>query len=155
MDCKSFLDFVSYDGVSGKFYWKVDFDNHSIGDLAGNNHDGYLMLVVSKKKVFLHRLAWLAVYGEFPKGFIDHINKNRSDNRIENLRDATKVENGMNRKLSSNNKSGFTGVSWSGTHKKWISQISDNKKRILIGYFDDKESAIVARKEKEIELGYL
>jgi len=157
MNCNLFLDFVSYDYITGNFYWSVNSPTgrHSKGDIAGYEQRGYLALSINKKRILLHRLAWFVVYGELPTGIIDHINRDITDNRIENLRDVTRMENGMNRKVSSNNTSGFTGVCWVKNSKKWVAQISNNKKRILIGYFDDKESAIVARKEKEIEYGYL
>jgi len=157
MDCNSFLDFVSYEHVTGSFYWIADSPTgrHKKGSIAGYEQRGYLTLQINKKRILLHRLAWFVVYGELPSGIIDHINRDITDNRIGNLRDVTRMENGMNRKVASNNTSGVTGVCWIKSSKKWVAQISNNKKRVLIGCFDDKESAIAARKEKEIEYGYL
>ncbi len=83
--------------------------------------------------------------------YYDHINRNELDNRRENLRPATFTENARNRSLQSNNTSGVTGVSWSKQNKKWMVQITVNKKTLTIGFFDDKFDAIKARLEAEIK----
>ncbi|MDA6380520.1 HNH endonuclease signature motif containing protein [Escherichia coli] len=70
------------------------------------------MIMINGKAYPAHRLAWLIVYGTMPDGFIDHINRVRTDNRISNLRLVTHSENMQNRKIQKNNKSGYRGVSW-------------------------------------------
>jgi hypothetical protein len=81
----------------------------------------------------------------------DHINRNRSDNRRENLRPATIQENTRNRGLQSNNTSGITGVTWKEDKKKWKAYISINKRQIHLGYFIGKDDAICARLKAEAE----
>lgn len=79
----------------------------------------------------------------------DHINRNELDNRKENLRPATKSQNAQNNSISANNTSGFTGVHWVKHLNKWCSRININKKRVLLGYFNKKEDAIVSRLQAE------
>ncbi len=92
-----------------------------------------------------HRLAWLYEYGEFPKYHIDHINHNRIDNRIANLREVSRIDNQRNQKKSATNKSGFTGVHWHKQAKKWLASITVNCKTIYLGLYEDKNEAICAR----------
>ena len=82
---------------------------------------------------------------------IDHINHNVLDNRKNNLRICTQNDNAKNKSKQINNTSGVTGVSWYKRYEKWRVRIQANNKDILIGYFDDKEEAIKARKEAEIK----
>lgn len=84
--------------------------------------------------------------GETPDGMqIDHINHDRSDNRIQNLRMVTKISNGRNLTKKINNTSGVTGVSWYKSRGKWRVQIMVDRKSMHIGYFSDFESAVAAR----------
>lgn len=100
-----------------------------------------------KNKLFLHKFIMNA-----PKGVVvDHINHNKLDNRKCNLRICTHSQNNMNRVKQSNNTSGYTGVYWSKEHSKWHAQIECNKKRIHLGYYNDIEDAVKARKQAEIE----
>lgn len=105
---------------------------------------GYREIKINKRYYFAHRLTWLYVHGEWPKGEVDHINGKRHDNRIGNLREATKSENQRNRGANSNNKSGLKGVSWKVKSKRWVAQISLNHKKIHLGYFTSQESAHAA-----------
>ena len=87
--------------------------------------------------------------GYLPKT-IDHINGDKLDNRIENLRAATVGQNQHNRKTNANNTSGYKGVSWNKGCNKWLSQIKLEGKRIHLGYFDNlEEAAEVVRKARE------
>jgi len=92
--------------------------------------------------------------GKLPEDQIDHINGDPTDNRWENLRDVTNKENQMNRKLGSNNTSGFVGVYWDNSHDRWRSQIWHNSKKVNIGSFKNKQDAIEARKQANIKYGY-
>lgn len=132
-------EILHYDPKIGIFTWRI---NHGIrakiGQKAGyKNMYGYWGIGIDQKNYKLHRLAWLYIFGEFPKNQIDHINLDKSDNRISNLREATPSENAMNRGIKSNNTSGFKGINWSRRHKSWCARISINNKRIQIGYFKD------------------
>lgn len=107
-------------------------------------NNGYILTRYPRtKEILLHRYIM-----NNPEGmFIDHINHNKADNRKMNLRIVTSQENAMNRKMQSNNKSGFTGVH---RHQnKWIATIGLNRVKIQLGSYDDIEDAFNARKEAE------
>jgi len=91
--------YLNYDPQTGIFTWKVKLsDKINIGQKTGcKNNRGYLLIKINKKLYRAHRLAWLYVYGYFPKFTIDHINRIKTDNRIENLRDVTIQENLKNK----------------------------------------------------------
>lgn len=114
------------------------------------NNTGYYRCSVLGKVYLMHRLAWLYVYGYFPKSGIDHINMDRTDNRICNLRIADKSQNAQNQKIRKNNKSGTKGVH---LHKgKWVASIQSNGKRVYLGAFKSKPEAEVARNSAELVL---
>ena len=98
-----------------------------------------------------HRLAWFFVYGEWPQKQIDHINGNKSDNRISNLRLATASQNLSNKGITKSNTSGYKGVSFNRTKKKWMASIKVNKKSINLGYFLTPEEASEAYKAAAIK----
>ena len=99
-----------------------------------------------------HRVAWVMTHGEWPKEMIDHINGDRSDNRLCNLRQATRSQNLINSKLSSRNSSGFRGVSWCSAKQKWDARIYSATKLRLLGRFKTKEEAIAAYAAAAAEL---
>lgn len=101
-----------------------------------------------------HRVAWALYHGAWPDHEIDHINGDRADNRIANLRSATHQENMRNQTLSSANRSGVIGVCWNSRRNKWSAQIKVNKKKIHLGLFDDINAAAKVRKRAEIEHGF-
>jgi len=141
MTQKRLKRFVSYNPKSGKFYSR---DSHKV--LGTPNSEGYLLVQLGVKHYALHRLAWLYVYGKYPEGVIDHLDHNKKNNAIENLRDISQLENCKNQKLQTNNTSGFTGVHWHKRRKKWIADIKiDNKKKHL-GCFDSIEEAVEVRR---------
>ena len=125
--------------------------NARTGDVAGhlNKINGYATIKVNRKIYLAHRLAWLYVYGNFPPDELDHINRVKSDNRIENLRIATHAENMQNQSIRSDNKSGNVGVSWHKVTQKWSAYITLSKKQTHIGTFHSIEDAIAARKAAE------
>ena len=130
-------DGLFYRNITSNFRWKK-------GQVAGTDSGhGYIKINIDGKQNYAHRLAWMYFYGEIPNETIDHINGNRADNRIENLRLLKKEENNQNF-VSKKNKSGLQGVSWSKDRKKWIAQISINNKTKRIGRFATKEAAFEA-----------
>lgn len=111
------------------------------GDVAGTvNCDGYSHVMINRKIYKSHRLIYLYHYGNLPD-YLDHIDGNRSNNKVENLRECTTSQNNCNAGLSNKNTSGAKGVSWHKHNKKWQVQIKLNKKLKHIGYFDDFELA--------------
>lgn len=110
------------------------------------NANGYIYIYHQGKYRKVHQLIWEHVHGDIPDDlFIDHINGIRSDNRICNLRLATRTQNGENRKkLAKNNTSCFRGVSLKKSTGKWIAGIKKNGVRIHLGYFQTKEEAYKA-----------
>jgi len=112
------------------------------------------------KKVYIdgkydreHRIVWKTHFGKIPVGMdVDHINQDKSDNRIENLRLGTRSQNKSNSKKHKDNRSGFKGVTYYKRYNKWMAQISHNYKKITIGYFDTPQEAHAAYKKKAIEL---
>lgn len=143
---------LHYDPATGIFTWKVRTANQvKAGDVAGSlDGHGYLQIKLQSRHYQAHRLAWLYVYGEWPKLSIDHINRNRADNRISNLRDVSHKQNLQNTSKYSNNTSGHPGVSWNKRDSKWQAQIMHNYKHIYLGYFSILEEAIAARKAGEL-----
>lgn len=101
-----------------------------------------------------HRVIWLLAHKEWPKGQIDHINGDASDNRLVNLRDVTASENLRNQRRAWNNTSGVLGVSWNRPCGKWRAQIMSGGRNIHLGQFDDIDDAITARKAAEKKYGY-
>ena len=95
-----------------------------------------------KERVWMHRLI-----NKTPKGFdTDHINRNRLDNRSENLRTATRSQNNMNTGLWSHNTSGYKGIHWRKQTNKWEVHIKTDSKKIHLGYYHTLQGAILARK---------
>lgn len=109
-------------------------------------------------KLFVHRVIWFLDKKNIDADLeIDHINRNSLDNRIENLRLATKSENMQNRKKCSRNTSGIKGVYYDKFHKKYVAQLRCNGKKICLGHYDTKEEAqkavVEARKKYHGEFG--
>ncbi len=110
-----------------------------IGTVGCINTIGYHTIGIDRGRYLSHRLAWLYVYGEWPHE-VDHINGNRADNRISNLRDVTRTQNAQNqRKPRQTNVSGYIGITPVGV--KWRSRIKTAKKITHLGMFDTPEAA--------------
>ena len=144
---------LDYNPDTGTFTWKVSTAHRvKVGDVAGSlDGHGYLRIMVQSRLYKAHRLAWLYMHSNWPKGQIDHINRNRSDNRISNLRDVSRKQNLQNSGKSSANTSGCTGVSWDKQKSKWRAHIMHNYKLIHLGYFSILEEAVAARKAAELK----
>jgi len=145
---------LTYDELSGEF--------KRINHLSGSrltkaerctNYQGYGVLVVYKRKYLAHRLAWLYAYGVFPRKDLDHIDHDKMNNSLANLREVTKRENSLNQKLHSTNSSGVTGV---GKVKSgnWISRITVKGRLINLGIFHKKSDAIVARQVANVKYNF-
>lgn len=163
---------LRYDSETGKLFWRartIDMFQHAkVPEQVFKSwktrfqgkeaftaiRDGYRIGIINQKRLSAHRVAWAIYHGEWPSDEIDHINGNRSDNRIENLRAVSRAENTRNRKLRSDNKSGVHGVYFIASIGKWAARINVNKKERHLGTFETKVEAIKARKEAEESAGY-
>lgn len=134
---------LSYDATTGVFYWNIQKGPRKAGERAGriSSSDGYVYICINYVSYCAHRLVWLYVKGEWPSMFVDHINNNRSDNRIDNLRQATHAQNMSNRPRNSNNKTGIKGVSYEERYRKYRAVIRVNYKQKFLGYYDTPEEA--------------
>ena len=121
--------------------------------LTVNNGMGYLVGKLLSKSVYAHRVVWKMMTGEDP-AFLDHINGNKSDNRIANLRSVSAQTSSRNLPRRSTNTSGVQGVSWIAARCKWLAQINVGGKNVNLGRFATLEEAVAARKAAEVELGY-
>jgi hypothetical protein len=139
------LELLSYSPSTGVFMWNGDrggrsFKNKPAGHLKTN---GYIEITVDGWRYNAHRLAWYYTYGKWPKNDIDHINGERSDNRIENLRDVFPYLNFQNVSLrSSKNSTGVRGVSK--IRDKFRAEIRVQNKRLHLGVFDSIDDAAKA-----------
>ena len=133
-----------FDYCDGKLFWKEKRNGVNLNNEAGYlaSH-GYWHIKVNNKIFKRHRIVFEMHNGYLPE-FIDHINGIKNDDRIENLRKCNKTQNQYNSKLRLNNKSGLKGVCWHKRFKKWSVQITVNKKKHFIGYFDDLKLADLA-----------
>ena len=144
MTDQDFIEFLNinvfYDEQVGLFIWKQKRQGVIAGKFGNLEKTGYIRVKLLNKKYLAHRLAWFIVHKKWPEGQIDHINGNRSDNRIVNLRVVGQSGNAQNRRVKQkNNQSGYFGVYVSGS--RWRAQIRINKKLKHLGLFDTPELA--------------
>jgi hypothetical protein len=155
---------VDYDPETGIFTWRERLPEHLPEGVkqkdgvcktfnkiyaftqagSSSKHGDYIVLGIFSRRIYAHRAAWLYVYGELPDAEIDHINLNRSDNRIKNLRLATRSENSRNNKIRSTNKSGAKGVCWSKSNNAWVVRVTINRENKWVGQFKTVEEAAEA-----------
>lgn len=114
------------------------------GNAGSQDKNGYLRIGIDSRSYYAHRLAWLYMTGVWPKSEIDHINGNPSDNRMKNLREATRYENNRNTKRRWHNAAGFKGIHWNHNSQRWCAQIKENGKTKYLGLFATPEEAHAA-----------
>lgn len=132
---------LHYNPETGIFTRLVTVGKSASGNAAGYSHpNGYVYIQLCGKRYFGHRLAWLYVNGCFPDE-IDHINRIKHDNRIENLRNVNREQNMQNQLISKNNTSGFKGVSFHKRNGRWQARIKHKGKLINLGFFATPEQA--------------
>lgn len=137
---------LSYDEETGLFTRTVSSGGAKAGDVCGcQNVGGYIQVSVRGRLYLAHRLAWLYIYGVWPPFHTDHVNGDKTDNRIANLRLATSAQNCANTGPSRNNTSGVKGVYWSKIRKKWVAQIGVGGRTINLGGFASLDEAQSAR----------
>lgn len=132
----------------GVLYWKVARSNRlKIGQKAGATAtDKRERICLNGKLLLTHRIIFAMHHDYWPK-YIDHIDCDRSNNKIENLREITVAKNQWNTKIKSNNTSGIKGVSYDSTRNKWIALVIANKKKYFLGRFDT-----IAEAEKTVKI---
>ena len=159
---------LSYEPETGKMFWRertpdiysgtsLEFWNSRwAGSEAFISTDGrgYKTGSIYNKPHKAHRVVWALYYGEWPYDDVDHINHDKHDNRIENLRVVTHRENTKNRTIPKSNTSGFVGVVWCKGRGKWRAQIMVDGRSISLGRFVNKCDAIRARKTANIKYGF-
>jgi hypothetical protein len=159
-------EFLDYNPDTGIFRKKQVTNSIKVGQKAGRiigknsmgygaygAYGGYIIIAFKNREYYAHRLGYYMYHGIDPlEKLVDHIDGDKSNNKINNLRLASKSENGRNRvNLPSNNTSGVIGVCWDKKAKKWKAFIMINGKQKHLGYFINKEDAIKVRKEGEIK----
>ncbi len=147
---------VKYNPKTGIFTWLISTNNRAlIGSEAGcKDGCGYIKIMVNGKQEYAHRLAWLYVNGYFPENDIDHINRDKSDNKISNLRHVSHRCNTRNCKVAANSKTGVTGVTVSSRTPGWFSYIYIDYGKIYLGFFKNFKDAVEARWEAEKKYNY-
>ena len=165
---------LEYFPESGDLRWKIRPVNHfskesaakcwnrvragtlagTINKVRGSRNLGYFRFVITidgiRHSLLAHRVCWILYYKKNPEGYIDHINGNGQDNRIQNLRDVSAALNRRNSRRSSLNKSGISGVSFHARRGIYKSEVS----RVFLGWFPDLFSAACARKSAELKYKY-
>ena len=138
---------MAYDEVTGVFV-------RDGVECNGLDKDGYIRISVLHRSTLAHHLVWLYVHGRYPIGIMDHINGNKTDNRLVNLREVTSLENSKNIKIGKRNKTGILGVCWDKFRGRWSAEIGKQPKRVKLGRFSDFFQACCARKSAELKYNY-
>lgn len=146
-------ELLEVDTEAGIFRWKNTMGGKAVkGQVAGSkNSSGYVVIRIDQKDQLAHRLMWLYVYGAMPILHIDHIDRNKTNNKPINLRIATQKQNSENMFRAKTNTSGFRGIRKEARlkSKPWSASITHNYKQKHLGYFATVEEAIEARKKAE------
>lgn len=161
---ETILELLHYTPETGEFRWRKRPRSYFGTDVAWKKwntrftgkpalctlaHNGYLYGAIFGENFSTHRVAWLYVHGEEPIE-VDHINGDREDNRIVNLRNVSRKENCKNAAVQRNSVSGHKGLWWDKKFGKWHVRISTE----YLGRFDSFEKALSVRKEAEEKRGY-
>ena len=147
------LEVLEYHPVTGAITYRIDTQRKAAGELATmQQSEGYLMVEIGKKQYLAHRLAWFMVHGIWPTQ-IDHMDHDRTNNRLKNLRDISNRENQLNTSISRNNTSGVTGVRLLPSGR-YAATIMVNRKQLSLGTYDTIGEATQARKQAEQQHGF-
>lgn len=166
---KYFNSFFIYDAETGNLYWRkreelsqgdIGFNKRFAGKQVGcakigtKSKTAYYTTRLGEKYFAVHRIIFAMHHGYLPEQ-VDHIDHNGLNNKIENLRPSNNKDNARNLPMQKSNKSGYIGVNWHKSAKKWQARAVDlNGKRVDLGRFDNIEDAIKIRKEYEVKFKY-
>ena len=161
---------LRYEPVTGKLFWRqrarcwfISKRGHAVWNARyseaealcyKDNHGYQTGAVLLARHMKAHRAIWAITQGKWPEGHVDHMNGDRTDNRIENLRDVSQLENQQNLKKNSRNKSGQVGVFWHKEYGRWWAYIGSGLTRVTLGFFENKQDAIDARLRAQSLAGY-
>lgn len=158
---------LRYDPKTGKLFWRArPLDPNSRGPTIFNRRyagkeaftcrmgQKHLQGRVHNRGLLAHRVIWALVYGEWPRGQIDHINGNPVDNRLSNLRDIPGAENQRNMKRFVTNTSGVGGVTWQDDRQRWRVRVKFDGREKHLGRFKDFGEAVRVRNEALAAHGY-
>ena len=152
---------LRYEPETGRLIWlshpdlPQKWNTRYAGTEAGNvGARGYRDVRIYGRVLKAHRIIWAILHNQWPSHEIDHIDGNRANNKVNNLRHATRTENNHNIGISRRNKSGVMGVFWEDKRRKWKAYIRVNNVQNNIGRYDTFDDAVAARKEAEIRYGF-
>ena len=154
---------VNYDSETGALTWKPRADAKCGWNkkYAGKpafgldcGHQGYLAGKLGKHKLYAHRVIWAIMHGSWPE-YVDHIDRDKKNNRLVNLRAVSNQENSRNASANKANTSGIKGVCWHRGGQFWTARITVNYKSVHLGSFKDKDEAIRARRQAELKYGFV
>jgi hypothetical protein len=136
-------ELLHYDPETGIFIRRKTAGPSRSGQVAGGHSaGGYPVIMIDRRNYMAHRLAWLYVHGRHPTGVVDHINGDRADNRIANLRECSRLENARNQRGRAS--SGLKGAYFG---RRWQSRIQVNGRTYYLGCFPTAEEAAKAYDE--------
>lgn len=136
---------LKYDQDTGNFFWLKNTSNKRAGDKAGSfTSTGYIIISINKKSYKAHRLAFLYMSGVLPTDEVDHIDRNRSNNKWNNLRLATHADNQTNKLNNLKTQSGFTHITYRVINSCWTVRLGKAHKEKFIGNYKDLKEAIKA-----------
>lgn len=150
-------ELLLYDEESGELVWRSNgYRNKPLkGHIAGRvNSNGRRQIKINRKLYYASRLVWLYHNGYFPEGYIDHIDRNPLNNRLNNLREVSTICNLRNTTLKKKGLSEVRGVHWAKAHKKWAASVKVNGVTTHFGFYDDFTEAVSHRLAAEQALSW-
>lgn len=156
IDVDRLKEVLKYEPDTGDWIWIKSLSNAApVGHICNYRPGGYLKIRIDGKLYRAGRLAFLYMTGKWPKGIIDHKDRNPFNDRWNNYRDVTQSDNMKNISARSDNTSGYKGVSFNKQHKKWESYINSKGKRFGLGLYTDIKEAVKVRIEAEKKFGFV